>query len=349
MKTRTIMYEQQIERLPMPVEDIKAVLEEYAEKRKGFKYAFVIHDKDVTKTGEPVEPHLHVMAQLGVGQQWTLDRWAKTFNDKAQQVTNWRGQYNTGVSYLMHMTDGAVKDGKHLYGPEEVMANMDVETFIKDSKKRIENSAQATVNEALMRLDAGTNTLDELASELLGKLKVDFLRKAKTIVEYKESIDHASNEMKTIYIYGNSGMGKTRLANELTNQKAYVTGSTRDPYAGYGGEKAVIWDDARFNGIDVSELLKLIDPYNRRRVVGSRYHDKNLNPVEVMYITAIEPPQHLWSKAFPGEPYQQFKRRLADVYHVNDDGTYEIESTREVKELPWLERDALAESDDAYE
>ena len=62
------MYEQQIERLPMTVADIQKILEEYAEKRKDFKYAFVIHDKDVTKEGKPVEPHLHVMAQLGVGQ-----------------------------------------------------------------------------------------------------------------------------------------------------------------------------------------------------------------------------------------------------------------------------------------
>lgn len=331
------MYEQQIKRLPMSVTDIKDMLERNAEKRKGFNYAFIVHDQDITKDGESVEPHLHVMAQLGVGQQWDLNRWAALFDDKAQQITNWKGQYNTGVSYLMHMTDGAVQEGKHLYSPDEVTANMDVDAFIKDSKKRIENSAQATVNEALMRLDAGTDTLDELASNLLGKLKVDFLRKAKTIVEYKESIENDSNELQTIYIYGNPGQGKTRLANELTNQSAYITGSTRDPYAGYRGEKFVIWDDARFKGIDVSELLKLLDPYSKRRMVGSRYHDKNLNPVEVMYITAVEPPQHLWRQAFPGEPYQQFKRRLKDVYHVKDDGTYEVESTREVKILPWLE------------
>lgn len=332
------MYEQQIERMPMTVADIQKILEEYAEKRKDFKYAFVIHDKDVTREGEPVEPHLHVMAQLGVGQQWTLERWAETFKDKAQQVTNWRGQYNTGVSYLMHMTDGAVQEGKHLYGPEEVTANMDVEKFIKDSKKRIDNSAQATVNEALMRLDAGTNTLDELASELLGKLKVDFLRKAKTIVEYQDSIESESNVMKTVYIYGNSGMGKTRLANHLANQHAFITGSARDPFAGYRGEKKVIWDDARFLGTDVSELLRLLDPYNRQRIVGARYHDKKLNAVEEMYITAIEPPHHLWDKAFPDEDYKQFRRRLADVYHVNDDGTYEIESTRELKNLPWVQQ-----------
>lgn len=114
--------------------------------------------------------------------------------------------------------------------------------------------------------------------------------------------------------------------------------SARDPFAGYRGEKKVIWDDARFSGTDVSELLRLLDPYNRQRIVGARYHDKKLNAVEEMYITAIEPPHHLWDKAFPDEDYKQFRRRLADVYHVNDDGTYEIESTRELKNLPWVQQ-----------
>ena len=64
-----------------------------------------------------------------------------------------------------------------------------------------------------------------------------------------------------------------------------------------------------------------------------------------MYITAIVGPNELWKDAFPDEPYTQFRRRLEDVYHVKDDGTYEIESSRQIKNLPWVNT-VSSQSDD---
>lgn len=346
IKTRTIMYEQQLDYLSLSIDEIDEMLKREDSKRKNFRYGYVIHDMDTDKDGNLVKPHLHVMVQLGVGQQWTLDKWADLFQDKPQQITKWKGQFETGISYLMHDTDNAVAMGKYHYQPDDVVANMDMQKFVQESQKRLANSIKATVNNALMRLDAGVNTLDELAAEMLGKEKVDFLRKAKTIVEYKQSLEDTVKQIRVYYIYGNAGKGKTRLANEfLGTDDVFITGSARDPYAGYKGESKVLWDDARFKGGDASEILRLTDPFGRKRTVGSRFHDKSLNNCEVMYITAIVGPNELWKDAFPDEPYTQFRRRLEDVYHVKDDGTYEIESSRQIKNLPWVNT-VSSQSDD---
>ena len=351
IKARTIMYEQQIEHLKMSVDEIGEMLKDYSINRAGFRYAYIIHDKDIDKsTNERVKPHIHVMVQLGKGQAWTLRYWASQFDDNVQQIEKWKGHYNNGLSYLCHMTDGAVSASKFPYPPEDVVSNEDVPALLAKIKKAVENSSKGAVNAALVKLDAKVETLDALANSLLGKDKVDFLRKAKTIVEYQQGqVEDISEPLEVIYIYGASGSGKTRLAWELAgDESTYITGSAKHPWDRYKGESVVIWDDARFKGADPDDILRLIDPHAKTRIAPARFNDKNLNNVKTMYITTIDNPYRLWTSAFPNEPMAQFKRRLADVYHVKKT-TYEMENSRKNKKLPWLEtkaKDDEIKSDD---
>lgn len=68
----------------------------------------------------------------------------------------------------------------------------------------------------------------------------------------------------TIYIYGRTGIGKSRLAYDIA-----MKWSTKDPYYKddtewwelYENQEVVVWDDLRSNSIKYSELLKLCDRY----------------------------------------------------------------------------------------
>lgn len=341
IETRTIMFQQQIKYLKLTLDEIDAKLKQLHATHKGIRYAYITHDQDVDKnTNEKVEPHIHAMVQLGVGQRWTLSKWAEFFDEPVSTIQAWRGYYNTGVAYLVHLTDNAVIEGKFPYSPEDVVSNEDIPALLSRSKKLIDNSKKSTVNLALTKLDAGMATLDELADELIGKDKVDFLRKGSVIVNYQQSKIGEVQPMETYFIYGEPGIGKSRLAYELAGDDFFVTGSARDPFAGYKGESVVIWDDARFKSMDASEILRMLDPHAKKRTAGARFHDANLNNVKKFYITTVDNPFRLWDNAFgKDEPYAQFKRRLSDVYHVKK-SNYEMENSRKNKKLPWLETKA---------
>ena len=343
IEARTIMYVQQIAHLHITIDQINARLKDLADNYKDVRYAYIVHDKDMVEdTNKAVEPHIHVMVQVGKSNNWALSKWADDlFSDTAEHVQKWKGQYNTGVSYLCHLTDSAVAAGKFQYPMEDVVSNEDVPKLLKKIKKAVNNTSKGTVNNALLRLDAGIESFDSLANSLMGKDKVDFLRKAKTILEYQQSqVEDISEPLEVIYIYGESGSGKTRLAWELAgDEPTYITGSSKHPWDGYKGESVVIWDDARFKGNDPSEILRLLDPHAKTRIAPARFNDKNLNNVKTIYITTIDNPYRLWTSAFQNEPVAQFKRRLADVYHVKKT-TYELENSRKNKKLPWLETTA---------
>jgi len=199
IEARTIMYVQQIAHLHITIDQINARLKDLADNYKDVRYAYIVHDKDMVEdTNKAVEPHIHVMVQVGKSNNWALSKWADDlFSDTAEHVQKWKGQYNTGVSYLCHLTDSAVAAGKFQYPMEDVVSNEDVPKLLKKIKKAVNNTSKGTVNNALLRLDAGIESFDSLANSLMGKDKVDFLRKAKTILEYQQSqVEDISNRLK---------------------------------------------------------------------------------------------------------------------------------------------------------
>ena len=60
MKTRAMMYEQQLDHLPRLVDEMYRRIETLAPKR----YAGIVHDSDTTDAGRPAAAHLHVMMEF---------------------------------------------------------------------------------------------------------------------------------------------------------------------------------------------------------------------------------------------------------------------------------------------
>src|SRR5699024_1838348 len=93
IEARTIMYVQQIAHLHITIDQINARLKDLADNYKDVRYAYIVHDKDMVEdTNKAVEPHIHVMVQVGKSNNWALSKWADDlFSDTAEHVQKWKG------------------------------------------------------------------------------------------------------------------------------------------------------------------------------------------------------------------------------------------------------------------
>ena len=79
---------------------------------------------------------------------------------------------------------------------------------------------------------------------------VKYGKQIRTAFEYrlKRLERMVDRKMDVIYIYGNSGTGKTTYAKMIAQEKGYeifTSSGTNDPFDGYKGEECVILDDLR--------------------------------------------------------------------------------------------------------
>lgn len=97
------------------------------------------------------------------------------------------------------------------------------------------------------------------------------LKTAEMILKYKEK--KRNWKPSVIWIYGDSGSGKTKTAYELLSNPYRKTNSTGKWWDGYDGDEDVILDDIKDTSKEMySSLLELLDRYDTRVEVkgGSR-------------------------------------------------------------------------------
>lgn len=129
-------------------------------------------------------------------------------------------------------------------------------------------------------------------------------------------IDEIHKTVKVIYIWGPSGVGKSKLAydiaRELGYHKIHQLKYESGFYHGLGhGEGCAIYDDFRDSHMRASEFINLID-YNVHPM--NRKGGSVLNRFDTIIITSVQNPERIYH-AMDDEPRKQWMRRI-EVRHL---------------------------------
>lgn len=336
VKAKNMMYVQSLEHLPY--NDLTECLEYIKKELNPIKYAGILHDKDINEDGSLKLPHIHVMLQFENAR--SIENIAKTLKDKPQYIQQWKGDSTNGYSYLIHATTDALD--LYQYDANEVKANFDYIDLIEKAKKSVKYNLtgkdELIIKGLLDKLYKGEVTKGEIEKQLSGsqyakaKTRIDSVyQKYMEIVanEWREYMRKNNLPIEVIWIYGSSGVGKTRLAKDYASKyddDYFISGSSRDPFQHYQGQKIIILDELRPSVFQYSDLLKMLDPFNDDVMGASRYFDKPLT-ANIFIITSPYKPKDFYTKIMEEnkkfdsrtDSFKQLARRINLVLYLDKD------------------------------
>ena len=324
VRSRVWMYTQQGPKVPF--DSIEALIRRTQEIPNIDKLAWIIHDKDIDKTGKPVEPHIHIGFTLS--KRTTLANLARILTDRPQQFTCFtkRGQSVASstknlMGYLIHHTKEARKQKKYQYPVSSVHANFDYPAYIEQTeqitstKDILDEYANEDITrdqaEGLLRLQGGvvlarnTKSLDAINSYVLEEKRRRWLKKK----------SESQEPIRVIWLSGEAGTGKTSFARKYAEShdlSYFVTTSQNDPFQGYDGQKVLIIDEIRPNTIAYADLLQICDPYMYDKKLTARYRNPSFQS-DIIFLTSVFPPlefynaMHLNSEI---DTFDQLNRRI---------------------------------------
>lgn len=333
------MYVQQLEYLNLSINEIYQKLINDKDVKD---FALIVHDKDVKEDNplERSEEHLH--AFISFKQQKSLQYVSRLMSDEENRIDFFNRDTvpdkneRNGFLYLLHKTKGSAH--KHQYSIDELILppSSDLKKRIKKWEKNYQsflsktgnNKRRQVVKQHLENYASLLIDYDELEQKLTSLELAQNSTLLKNINELrikKKHDDYVKHERykdkKVIYIYGASGVGKSRLSKRIAhnfvdgNKDVYVTSSNRDPFQNYTDEKVIIIEEFRATtGIEENELFQLLDKTNSSFSAGARYRDKLLMP-ELVIINSIHAPTKILSTE--RLDMMQLYRRLDAVIRVD--------------------------------
>lgn len=314
---------------------------------EGVEWAIFIHDLEEE---EEEKPHLHIAfnfpsAKSASAIRKLLGLYDKSKDNFIQLFTSKKKGEKSGIyskrsmfSYLPHITEEAVKEGKINYehyidNPLKMRSNFDFKGYVKGITSDVE-AKKIDVDDIITKLVSGEMRQHHLINpkdgeDILPKFYLNNMSKCDNAMKvfnkrYAKMRKEGEKQVETIFITGDAGSGKTTFAKEYAERKFesyFVTGSQNDPLQDYMGEECIIFDDARASDFEASDWLKLLDPYTRTSV-KSRYFNKAM-PIKCLIITSTEHFESFFvyakNKGGSDEPVDQFVRRFSTVIEISND------------------------------
>lgn len=334
---------QKLEQNDIELEEMHAI---YHDKDKTVVYDKF--DKELVETLK--EPHIHVLFKTKESQDVeTIANAIGVVPEYIEFAKKGKYVYSNMLAYLIHAKDKQ----KHQYSPNEVLTlvGVDYKTHFANLSNQWKIGAiKKTANQKIHNLSG--NQLDSVIDKILTQeishdeiLAVPEYQKAyihnKQLFErtfevvaenkyktFQKNITDKKIEKLSIYIYGETGTGKTKFARELAERirnHIYVyTGETWDsvslasknPFDDYNGEEIIILDDFRENTLEFKECLKVFGP-NEVAPAAARYKNKKIY-FHVAIITTTKRPERLFKKAKEDEleNIRQFERRMGLIINA---------------------------------
>lgn len=345
IRTRGIMYVQQIIHLPIRLSSIEVRLKALNCKR----WAYVIHNSDKRADGTQQPEHVHLMMEFENPR--SIASIAKIIDDGEEHfesMTKHNGKNGivNGFCYLIHDTN--TSRDKHQYNPNEVKANFDYVAYLSKitiSSSKQNNETQAA-NAILDKMGANLLTKSETQQELLNlgghvlaknsdKINKLFnsLMESKYKRWFQEKID-SKDPINIYWLYGEAGTGKTRFAKEnfqKFSENIFVTGGSNDMFQEYEGQSFLIIDELRPDTFKYADLLRMLDPWSNNSMSTSRYHNKWLMADQIIITSPFSPIAfYNQIKHAKGDSFKQLDRRislvlefsLSEIHQVRYNGNF---------------------------
>jgi len=288
-------------------------LQGYIAGRSGIRnYAYIVHDKDKNKT------HCHYM--LRMNDTYSSDSIARWFGVSGNQVERCKGRWSDMLSYLIHLN----APDKYQYDRSCVFSNFDWEKVVRAANEKKKSAVR--INEIVAGIADGDIRRYNIHEYVSVHEYVKYKGQINSAFEYRnKKIKGVDREMKSIYIYGGSGTGKTTLAKKIALNQGYsvfISSGSNDVLDDYEGQDCIILDDLRPSCLGLSDLLKMLDP-RTASTVKSRYYNKTLE-CKLIIITTTRPMSEFFNSVFENEsePLRQLQRRCQTKIYVTESEIY---------------------------
>ena len=189
------------------------------------------------------------------------------------------------------------------------------ETFEESGELPEESDRRVKQTEKIMSMlhDGATDAeiLRECPGAMLYLSRIEQARQ--TLLEEEQRTKF--RELTVTYIWGESGVGKTRSVMEKHGYKnVYRVTNYAHPFDGYKGQKVILFDEFR-SSLPLTEMLCYLDGYPVP--LPCRYADRMACYTEVYIISNI-PLEKQYPNVQLEEPasFDAFKRRLTSVYRM---------------------------------
>lgn len=287
---------------------------------------YILHDKDTYteddekknaehKAGTLKKAHYHIY--LSLKDSTNIKYIAAAFCVPENFVCRVKGKWVDAMLYATHRNS----PDKHQYDDTEIISNFDFSTARdKEAKKKNDNKR---LDEIIEKIASGEIREYNYFKHITEKEYVMYKNKIEAAFKYRtDSMKGIDRKMECIFIYGDSGTGKTTYAKDVADSRnfsKYVSSGSNDVLDDYKGEDCIILDDLRPSCLGLSDLLKMLDN-NTASSVKSRFKNKVLE-CKLIIITTTLPIDTFFRNVFSeeAETIVQLKRRCKTYIHMTVD------------------------------
>ncbi len=153
------------------------------------------------------------------------------------------------------------------------------------------------------------------SSPIICAVDVEYVRQTLRAEEYRDKW----RDLETIYIWGMTGIGKTRFVMDgYGYANVYQVNNYKHPFDGYAGENVILFDE--FNSqFRIQDMDNYLDGYPL--ALPARYNNKQACYERVFIISNLDlREQYHNERIYQRDVYNAFIRRIHKVIHFMPDG-----------------------------